>query len=294
MSNVPYSFGRPALRYFGGKWRLAPWILSHFPPHICYVETHGGAMSVLLQKTPANYEVYNDIDGDLCAFFRVLRERPDALRRAILLTPYSRAELRLSCEPVPPDWDGGLIDRALEQARRIFVRCWQGFGSGMADSPGWRYDTGKASRNGTSSLAHGLADFRDIDRLPQIAARLLSVQIEGREAVDVIARFDTPRTLFFLDPPYLPETRSKSRQTRGYRHEMTVQDHIALAGALSQVQGMAIVCGYPSALYESLYDGWACVRIQSRTQNFAKKATECLWLSPSVTACGRNLFSEAR
>src|SRR5574343_303278 len=85
---------RPALRYFGGKFRLAPWIISQFPPHTVYVEPFGGGGSVLLRKLPAYHEVYNDLDGDVVNFFRVLREQPDELLRAIDLTPYSREEQR--------------------------------------------------------------------------------------------------------------------------------------------------------------------------------------------------------
>ena len=94
---------RPALRYYGGKFRLAPWIIGHFPVHECYVEPFGGAMSVLLRKAPARYEVYNDLDREVVNLFRVLRERPEEFIRAIELTPYSRAEQLLAFEPAPED-----------------------------------------------------------------------------------------------------------------------------------------------------------------------------------------------
>ena len=89
---------RPALRYHGGKWNLASWIISHFPVHECYVEPFGGAASVLLQKSRSPLEVYNDLDGRVVSFFSVLRERPDELARLLSLTPYARAEYELSYE----------------------------------------------------------------------------------------------------------------------------------------------------------------------------------------------------
>ncbi|HFC10149.1 MAG TPA: DNA adenine methylase, partial [Chloroflexi bacterium] len=82
----------PILRYHGAKWKIAPWIIQHFPPHTTYVEVFGGSAGVLLRKPPAPIEVYNDLDGEVVNFFRVLRERPEELARAVEFTPYARAE----------------------------------------------------------------------------------------------------------------------------------------------------------------------------------------------------------
>jgi site-specific DNA-adenine methylase len=85
---------RPVLRWHGGKWRLAPWIISHFPMHRCYVEPYGGAGSVLIRKPRAYAEVYNDLDGAVVGLFRVLQEPTSAARLLDLLrlTPFARAE----------------------------------------------------------------------------------------------------------------------------------------------------------------------------------------------------------
>ena len=100
--DAPPAPSRAALRYFGGKARLATWIVDHLPPHVCYVEPFGGAASVLLRKPPAPYEVYNDLDGEVVGFFRVLRERPHDLVEAIRNTPFARAEIDAACAPTPP------------------------------------------------------------------------------------------------------------------------------------------------------------------------------------------------
>ena len=86
---------RPALRYFGGKWRLAPWIISHFPKHVCYDESFCGAASVMMRKEPSRFEYLNDADGRVVNFFTQLRDHRVELERRISLTPFSRAEFEL-------------------------------------------------------------------------------------------------------------------------------------------------------------------------------------------------------
>lgn len=121
---------RPILRYHGGTWILAPWIISHFPAHRVYVEPFGGAASVLLRKERSYGEVYNDLDGEIVNLFRIVREQPRKLMRSLAWTPFSRDEYRaafdISAEP-------------LEMARRTIVRSFMGFGSNAinrAESPG--------------------------------------------------------------------------------------------------------------------------------------------------------------
>lgn len=111
---------RPILRWHGGKFILAPWIISHLPKHRIYVEPLGGAGSVLLRKPRSYAEVYNDRDGEVVNLFRVARERGDDLRRALELTPFSREEFVLSYAST---------DDPIEQARRTVTRSFMGFGS---------------------------------------------------------------------------------------------------------------------------------------------------------------------
>lgn len=259
---------RPALRYHGGKWRLAPFILKHFPPHVCYVEPFGGAASVLLRKAPAFLEVYNDLGNDVVNFFRILRERPSELISAIDLTPYSRSEFLQAQETCADD---------LERARRFYVWSWQGRGRGGVKEPGgWRF----MSRNTRSQTP--VDDWNNHNHLWAVAERLKKVQVESGDAVTIIKRYDEPTTLFYVDPPYVQDTRGRRWARSAYVHEYTDDQHRHLASVLRTARGMVVISGYPSPLYEGLYGDWRKVQRKASKDNGAKSAIECLWLSPST------------
>lgn len=267
---------RPALRYHGGKFRMAPWIISHFPEHDCYVEPFGGGGSVLLRKPPAHLEVYNDLNGDVANFFRVLRERPADLIAAIEFTPFARAEFLAAQLP---------CDDPLERARRTYVWSWQGRGrAGVEEAGGWRYMS-RATRATTP-----VDDWNNHGHLWSVVERLKRVQFECDDALRVIERFDEPQTLFYVDPPYVARTRGNRWGTSAYCYEYTDQDHRRLAEALHGVAGMVIVSGYPSALYDELYAGWRVVTRRESKDNGVRAATECLWLSPRVSAWQPSMF----
>ena len=227
---------------------------------------------MLLRKPPAPYEVYNDLDGDVVGFFRVLRERPDDLLRAITLTPFARAEVDLACAPAPDGLD------EVERARRVYVRAWQGrHGLPARGRMGWRFERA-ATRSRTA-----VDDWRDVKHLVAVVARLREVQLECDDALRVIARFDGPDTVTMSDPPYPAATRwrggpatptptsSPTTATAGWRTSCT------------PLRGMAVVSGYPCPLYRELYGDWATVTRAARTHG-ARAATEALWLSPRAAA----------
>ena len=257
---------RSALRYYGGKWRLAPWVISHFPPHGCYVEPFCGAASVALRKAPAELQVIYDLDGEVVNFFRILRERTGVLIYAILATPYSRAEYEDAWET---------CEDPLERARRYYVRAWQGWGGGKGTkSGGWRFQT--ANNRGKSVVS----DWNQVEHLPAIAQRLKQFFIEQDDALAVISRYDKPGTLFYVDPPYLPETRTERWATGAYQCEIDESYHARLLSVLNGLQGMAIVSGYPSDLYDEKLAGWLRVEKRATTTNSEKVGTEVLWISP--------------
>ena len=261
---------RPAVRYYGGKWRLASWIIEQFPAHSCYVEPFAGGASVLLQKSPSKFEVMNDLNHDVITFFDMLRTKPEELIRAILLTPHAREELRRARTPV---------NDPLEQARRFYVRCWQSYGSGTGKtSTGWRYQIG----TGDNSRASAIGSWNDVEHLWDVATRLKQVQIDSDDALKVIERYDSKETLFYVDPPYVHSTRYHNSTDKGYSHEMTDDDHRRLSDLLKSLRGFVILSGYPSGLYDELYPSWHRITKESLDVN-GKAQVECLWLSPKVS-----------
>ena len=272
---------RPLLRYHGGKWILAPWIISHFPKHRVYVEPFGGAASVLLRKPRSWSEVYNDLDGSLVNLFRVAQARGAELVRALRRTPFARAEYVVAWE---------LSEDPLEDARRLVVRSFMGFGS---DSHHIQRRSGfraSARRNSTSPVH----DWANLPRtLVAVIGRLRGVVLENRDAVEVMRQQDSPETLHYCDPPYVMSTRSTGAHSpHCYAHEMTDEDHVALAEVLHGLSGMVIVSGYGCDLYDRLYGDWAMVE-KAALADGARPRTERLWLSPAcVAATEKNLFAE--
>jgi DNA adenine methylase len=282
----------PLLQYFGGKWSLAPWILSHMPSHLCYAELFGGGGSVLLRKPRSYQEVYNDLDLDIVNVFRVLRDSPADLIRKLDLTPYSREEYKLACE---------FSEEPLERARRTVVRSFFGF-----SGAGSLYDVEKANKSFSGFRAFPnraprppgfrTGDFNSRipisklwnkfpDALLAIVDRLKGVTIENRDAIDLVPVWDSLGTVFYVDPPYVASTR---RSKSIYRHEMTDEQHIKLAKVLRGVCGCVLVSGYDSPLYNELYKGWERYEKIAVAQSGGRKAThadrdrvEVLWAKPA-------------
>ena len=258
---------RPLVRYHGGKWMLAPWIISHFPPHRTYVEPFGGGGSVLLRKPRSYAEVYNDLDGEIVNLFTMARDRGEELAKLCELTPFSRTELSDSYTR---------SDNPLEQARRTLARSFMGFGSNSHSKvTGFRANS---NRSGTTP-AHDWMNYPDA--LRQTIQRLRGIVIENRDALQCMQQHDAPSTLHYADPPYVFSTRSDHKGD--YPHEMTDSAHEELADGLKQLQGMVIVSGYRSDLYDAIYSDWRRIDRAAYADGAARRI-ESLWFSPSTEA----------
>lgn len=260
---------RPVLRWHGGKWLLAPWILSHLPEHRIYCEPFCGAASVLLRKERSYSELINDLDGEVVNVFRVM-QNPDSageLERLLKLTPFARAEFAKAYRPAR---------NPIERARRTIVRSFMGFGS-AAHNPEHKTGFRNNSNRSGSTPAHDWMNYPA--QLAFFLERLQGVVVENRPALSIIPWIDSPETLFYVDPPYPLGTRYNKEKTRCYSHEMSDEQHRELADVLKSVKGKVVLSGYPCDLYDrELYPDWRRVE-RSHLADGARKRIEVLWMN---------------
>ena len=255
--------------WYGGKFSHLDWLLPLLPECRHYCEPFAGSGAVLLNREPSPVETYNDLDGEVVNFFKVLRSKKEKLIEAVSLTPFSREEFALACELRP-----GL--GAFERARRFYIRARQ-VRTGLAQkaSLGRRANCKNTSRRGMSGVIS--RRLGGLESLAEIAERLLRVQIENRPAVEVIKLYDSPQTLFYCDPPYIHETRGDAK---AYSNEMSNQDHEEPARVLNSAQGLVAVSNYDCNFMNRLYPAkkWLKTTGPKKTIHSTKdKRAESLW-----------------
>lgn len=259
-----------AFGWYGGKFSHLDWLLPLLPKSFHYCEPFGGSAAVLLNREPSPVETYNDLDGEVVNFFRTLREDKERLVEAIGLTPFSREEFFIACEHPPKSISN------LERARRFFVRARQ-VRTGLAQtaSLGRWANCKNTTRNGMSGVVSRW--LGSVEHLPEIANRLLRVQIENRPATEVIDLYDSAETLFYCDPPYVHQSRGDSK---AYGYEMTDAEHRDFAARLQSIKGNAAVSGYRCALYDKLFKSWRRLDAPVKHCHSVKQQRqECLWVN---------------
>lgn len=265
---------RIAFGWYGGKFSHLEWLLPLLPAAHHYCEPFSGSAAVLLNREPSSVETYNDIDGEVVNFFKVLRDHSEELTRAIALTPFSREEFHRAIAGL----SAGLseTERSLERARLFYIRARQ-TRTGLAQTSSlgrWANcrDTSRAGMSGVVSRWLG-----GVEALPDIAKRLLRVQVENRPAQDIIKLYDGPNTLFYCDPPYLHATRGDSK---AYGFEMDELEHIDLASVLHRCKGKVALSGYRNSLMDRLFKDWRRHDADPKQCHSIKKLRqESLWMN---------------
>ena len=245
---------KAVLRYLGAKNRLADWIVSFFPDHKIYVEPYGGSAAVLLNKAPVEIEVYNDLYDDVVNLFRIIRsDRYVELMEQVNMTPFSEREYELAARDKSGD--------ELERARKFLVCSFMAVScDGMFRKTGFRRD-----RNASCGRVVGKWQ-RLPDLLAEAHVRLSGVTIRKQDALDIIREYDSPDTLFYLDPPYMHE------------------DHERLLSLVAGLQGKVVLSGYDNDLYASMLPGWRVERKATESMRRSQRI-ECLWMNynPQLT-----------
>ena len=258
---------------------MADWLIQHFPEHVHYVEPFFGGGSVLFSKPESlidgHSEVINDLDGNVVNFFRVLQD--EELRGRMLqrlqFMPVSESEFQSALDGLrgPVTLSPEL---RLRRAIDFFVvnrQSRQGLGKD--------FNTLSRTRTRRGMNEQASAWLSAINDLEAFAERLKRVVILNQDFRDTIIKNDGPDSLFFLDPPYLPETRVAGE----YEHEMTEQDHQEMLDLLSVVEGKFVLCGYESEMYKQ----WASqhgfksyskeTTVSSSSAKTKGKRTETIW-----------------
>lgn len=235
----------PPLKWHGGKHYLAPKIVAMMPKHTHYVEPYFGGGAVLLAKNPNGVsEVVNDIHYDLSNFWMVLADELlfPVFKRAVEVIPFS--EVVYDEVTTSRGWPGTRHPK-VKSAVEFFVRCRQSM-SGRMDS--FAPLTRNRVRRGMNEQVS--AWLNSIEGLPAVHKRMIRVAILSKDALKVIKQQDGPKTLYYLDPPYLSETRASKNV---YAHEMTVKQHKELLMTLNDIKGKFMLSGYRN----KMYDEWA-------------------------------------
>ena len=268
------------LKWYGGKFYLAGRIVEKLNeyPHTRYVETDGGGLAVLQAKNPEGVAEYaNDINGWLQNFWATLADE-DASKefmRRVSATPFSmrtfeaakKAHRRIQYDMTEPD---------VEAAVNLFVvarQCRQG---GL-----------KSYQNPTKRIRRGMNEavsawLTAVDQGPEVIGRMRRVELWNTDAIECYNELDSDETIFYSDPPYFPDSRSKTARD-AYEFEMSREEHEERLKALADIDGAFVLSGYPTELYEDYAKrcGWNCERItidnKASGSKKKEKKIECLW-----------------
>ena len=268
------------LKWFGGKGafngKLAKWIISPMPPHLHYVEPYFGGGAVLLAKDPKGIsEVVNDIHGELTNFWRVLQDERQFAKflRIVSAVPFA--------EPLYDAASNGTASDPIQSALRFFIRCRQSRAGQFKD-----FATMSRTRTRRGMNEQASAWLSAVEGLSAVHARLKRVVILNRDAFEVIRQQDGTQTCFYLDPPYVHETREAIKV---YEYEMTRDDHKELLRVLRDNKGTFLLSGYPNKLYDSMAKQFGWVRHEFQILNNAsgrkrkELETECIWTNAKET-----------
>lgn len=234
--------------WLGGKGHMVAKLLEIVPSGgKPYCEPYCGAASVFFAREPAPVEVLNDLNGDIVNFFRVLQNREtfEELRHRLMYTPYARAEFARAIELLNSEGADEVT-----RAWAFFVFQNQGFAGNSQNKTG-SWGRVFESYGGIAGIVNKW--LMRLSMLDAFRWRIMCAQIDNRDAIEVIEYWDNENAVFYIDPPYHPETRISGK----YKHEATDEHYKALIETLLNVNGAVVLSGYAHPVYWPLEEaGW--------------------------------------
>ena len=248
-------------QYIGSKHQAMRKLVHHIPPHDRYVSLFGGIGSEFAVKEQSEIEVFNDIDRNLVAVFRILQD-PDHLPRLVAriqCMPNSRVDFyearALLCTSSATDF---------QRAYATLVVLNHMYRAAPIAKASW------TPSHATRNLRRNLRDF-----IQQWAERVRDVALECESWRFVLDRYDSETTCFFVDPPYHPET----VKNQCYSHTMTRDEHHELLIRLRKVKGFVMLCGYEHESYDALLWDWRRMWHQRKASKGRTSKKEVVWMN---------------
>lgn len=257
------------LKYHGGKYYMARKIVSLMPKnYIHYAEPYFGSGAVLFAKECEGYsEAINDIDSELITFWTIVRDDVQSLQRYLSLTPFAEKTFEWAMEKSD-------LDNDIVVAAKVFCKYRM-----SRQALATNFVTPVKTRTRRGMQDHVSAYLSAIDGLTEATLRLQSVLLEATDALDFIHRHDGEHTLFYLDPPYMPDTRVAG----DYKYDMDEEDHEELLRELEKIEGRFILSGYDNEMYQifAKTNGWKMYDFElakaSGNGSVKQKHHECVW-----------------
>ena len=218
-------------------------IQSHFPDHLesyIFIDGFGGGGSAIFSKDQYGVEIYNDLNKNLYALFKVLQDSDLFLefKKKCDLTPYSR-DFRNEYKEKLKEEGLSLLDRAFMY---FYVNrtSFNGVGS---------FNVNTSIRR---KISKSVSDYLStIDALPELHYRLSSVIIENMDILDLLNKYNNDKTFFYLDPPYVHSTR---KSTARYEVEMSDAQHEQMIAVIIHHKGKFVISGYDNTIYNKLLE----------------------------------------
>lgn len=263
------------IKYYGGKTYMTDIIKNYFPNNYdIYIQGFGGGASVLFSKKSENVEIYNDLNKNVYSLFKVLSDKHLflQLKEKLDLTYYS-AEIRQEFKEKLKQQNLSLLDRAY-----YFIYVNRSSFNGVGG-----FSTNLIVRR---NMSKSVSDYLTmIDNLPEIHNRLSSVIIENRDIIELIQKYDSENVFFYLDPPYIQETRASNQK---YQCDMSNQQHQRLIAVINTSKAKFLISGYNHPIYDKLNDKFQ--KIEFLSPNAGSNAVEVLWKNYKIQQSEQELF----